>query len=540
MFSIQRKAITTAAVTMAAGLVGLFLGSYFAREIAAHVTESRLYEYASRLMADEEASAAELRMALAAIDASTQGACSAAEVGYFRALIFESEFLKDAGRMQDGKIVCSASLGRPFGRLAVGRPDFVQQDGTAIHLGLKPYANHGITLVTFARRSSYVVYTPLTRLHLEPTPMHFTETATDAPTQHWGRLLGEDPGASREILTSEGVMRSGDRLYATRCSIRYFQCFTAFSTIPEVIATHRLHYASCLGVTGVVCALLGLALSLLYLRNKGMEQQLRRAIRHRQIRVVYQPIVQLESGRIVGVEALARWTDEAGEAISPEVFVKLAEERGFVGELTHLVIESVLSDFGTTLRTQTDFRVSVNVTAADLSNKHFPGILAASLEKAGVPARSLAIEITESTTVRGSEAVETIRRLRDMGHSVHIDDFGTGYSSLAYLQDLAVDAIKIDRAFTQAIGTGSVTAGILPQILAMVKTLELSVIVEGVESIEQVTYLASAGMPIYAQGWLFGKPQSYAALMRRMAKQKREPAKSELSLREVAEPERVA
>ncbi len=102
--------------------------------------------------------------------------------------------------------------------------------------------------------------------------------------------------------------------------------------------------------------------------------------------------------------------------------------------------------------------------------------------------------------------METLRSLRQQGHSVHIDDFGTGYSSLAYLNDLSVDAIKIDKAFTQAIGTEAVTVAILPQILAMAEALDLEVIVEGIETAEQADYFRANGQKYLGQGWLFGYP----------------------------------
>jgi len=145
------------------------------------------------------------------------------------------------------------------------------------------------------------------------------------------------------------------------------------------------------------------------------------------------------------------------------------------------------------------------VAAADLSDPEFLPILDSSLRRAGVKPQSLAIEITEGSTVRHDLAIEAICRLRQNGHSVHIDDFGTGYSSLAYLHDLSVDAIKIDKAFTQAVGTEAVTVAILPQILALAAALNLQVIVEGVETEQQSSYFADANDSILAQGWLFGR-----------------------------------
>jgi sensor c-di-GMP phosphodiesterase-like protein len=250
---------------------------------------------------------------------------------------------------------------------------------------------------------------------------------------------------------------------------------------------------------------LGLLLSFLYRRNRGMEQQLRRAIRKDQLKIAYQPIVNLPDGEIVGAEALARWTDEEGFTVGPDVFIKIAEENGFVDSITELVFRHALRDFAATLRDRPGFHLSVNVAASDLADPGFLVMLDSMLKRFGVEAQSLAIEITESSTALREVAIATIRRLRDRGCSVHIDDFGTGYSSLSYLRDLAVDTIKIDKSFTQSIGTDAVTVAILPQILAMAAALSLRVIAEGVETGEQAQYFTGAGDAILAQGWLFGR-----------------------------------
>jgi sensor c-di-GMP phosphodiesterase-like protein len=114
--------------------------------------------------------------------------------------------------------------------------------------------------------------------------------------------------------------------------------------------------------------------------------------------------------------------------------------------------------------------------------------------------------LTESDTANSEIAIEAIRRLRENGHSVHIDDFGTGYSSLSYLHALSVDAIKIDRSFTQAIGTEAVTVSILPQILAMAEKLNLQIVVEGVETELQARFFCATTPLTLAQGWYFGRP----------------------------------
>ena len=515
------------AVTLLAAIFGCLCGYFLALQITIWVAAGRLDQYASRIVGDTEAFEAEVRTALAGLDASPYRFCSNAEVDYFRKSIFESEFLRDAGRMRDGKFACSAAMGQLSQTRSQVNPDFTQHDGAEIYLNPAPYDSSGVTEIAFQLDGTYVVFTPLSRLHLEAAPMHYTLTALNAPNLKRRRLLGETLDADTGILSTEGRYRKGPGLYVTKCSIRFFDCATAFTTIPEMIAADRTRFNSCIGLCALAGALFGFVFSMLYCRNKSMEQQLRRAIRSDKLGVVYQPIVDLATGRIMGAEALARWTDEEGHAIGPDVFVKVAEERGFVGEISRLVLRRILRDLGPLMRT--GFRVSINLTASDLADGQFLALLDESMARASVPPQSLNIEITESSTVRQKLAIEAIKTLRRRGHHVHIDDFGTGYSSLAYLKDLAVDAIKIDKAFTQSIGTESVTTAILPQILAMAEALNLRVVVEGVETVEQARYFARSNTPMMAQGWLFGHPVSPRELHRILVQNSIRPIEMEES-----------
>ena len=486
------------------------------------VTEARLELYAKGIVADGEASSSELRTVLAAANASNQRACAEPEIVYFRALIFESEFIKDVGRMNDGQVLCSAAIGKPAKPLGTSPPDFTQQDGTNVYTHLDPYKDGDLTILTLQLGNFFVAFTPYTRIHLEAAPMHYFETVTDSPSQKTGLLLGDLHQNVLPILTSEDQGRRGDVLYATRCSIRFFNCVTTYATIPDLIQANRAKYYICVAVSGLTGTLFGILCSLLYRHNKSMEQQLRRAIRQDKLQIVYQPIVELASGRIVGAEALVRWTDEEGFAVGPDVFVRIAEQRGFVHQITRLVLRHVLRDFAKTLRNFPDFHLSINVAASDLSDATFLPLLEDSLHHAAVAPQSLTIEITEGSTAKHEIAIETIHSLRRRGHSVHIDDFGTGYSSLSYLHQLSVDAIKIDRSFTQAIGTESVIVAILPQILALAKALDLSVVVEGIETQQQAVYFLAADQHVFAQGWLFGRPIPASEFIQKMQKAEKE------------------
>jgi sensor c-di-GMP phosphodiesterase-like protein len=502
----HKRAAIAIIATVVAAACGTLAGYGLGRALVLRHEENKLDQYAIRIRREAETATAESRALLATLSASPHPYCSDEEIAWMRKLIFQSEYLKDGGHMREGRIDCSATLGRLSAAGPQYKPAFSRQDGTRVYLNLPPLRMGDHTVVSVQLGDSFMVYSPYNLKDLGSASMHFTVSEVDIPSGQTGRLVGESTGAQAWILTREGRAREGDTLYVTRCSTRFTSCMTTFITIPDALRVDRGEFRAYIGLSGLCGALFGFACSLLYQRRRSMEQQLRRAIRTDRLRVKYQPIVELASGRIVGAEALVRWTDEDNFEVSPDVFVTIAEERGFVGAITQLMVRHVLRECRDVLLSRPGFRVNINIAAADLADPQFLPMMERAFERAGVGAQSLGIEITESYTARLQVAKDAILHLRQLGHIVNIDDFGTGYSSLAYLHDLAVDGIKIDRAFTKAIGTEAVTVSIIPQILAMAAALKLQVTVEGIETEEQADYFAASELPLLAQGWYFGRP----------------------------------
>ena len=507
MRTLFQRVLITFVSTIVLATTGALGGYLLGRAYAVRQAETRLDQYASRILHETEASTSESRAMLATMNGSPYPFCSDTEIEYFRQLIFQSQFLKAAGRMRNGHIECSTTAGRNLLAVEQYTPIITTQDSTRLYKNLPPFRVDDQDVITAQRGDSFVVYDPYNFLSLALPPMHFSAAAMDAAPTDSTRLIGDAPAIPLNLVAQPGKRRVGNTLYATRCSQSVRTCLTTSIAIPDALQMNRGYAMVFSAIGGLFGIFSGLLFPMLYSRNKSVEQQLIRAIRADALTVVYQPIVDLATGHIVEAEALVRWTDEYKNTVSPDVFVKIAEERGFVGEITRLVLRHALRDFGATLRARPTFRINVNIAAADLADGDFIPMLERNLTEAEVSPRNLGIEITESYTARQQVARNTILRLRQRGHYVAIDDFGTGYSSLAYLHDLSVDAIKIDKAFTKAIGTDAVTVSILPQILTMAETLKLRVVVEGIETRAQADYFAERGNPdIHAQGWLFGRP----------------------------------
>jgi sensor c-di-GMP phosphodiesterase-like protein len=341
---------------------------------------------------------------------------------------------------------------------------------------------------------------------LGPSPFPYTTTVPDVLSGRAGKLRGSSPPINREWLAQEGTLEWQGSLYVTHCLPAYYTCATSYAEIRDAYQLEHDRILTDMALGGVTGLLLGGMISVVFSYHNGVPRQFFRAICKNRFWLVYQPIVDTSNGRIVAAEVLLRWEDNDGFVLPPDSLVRIAEDRGFVRKLTAMLIRRSLREFATILHRYPDFHLHINVTASDLNSEQFPQILEEARREFGIEAQSVTIEVTESSTANQQQAIQAIRRLRQLGHSVQIDDFGTGYSSLSYLHDLAVDGLKIDQSFTRSIGTKAVTVNILPQILEMAAALNLQVTVEGIETLQQQEYFTASGRKILGQGWLYGHP----------------------------------
>ncbi|WP_426564940.1 putative bifunctional diguanylate cyclase/phosphodiesterase [Angustibacter sp. McL0619] len=236
------------------------------------------------------------------------------------------------------------------------------------------------------------------------------------------------------------------------------------------------------------------------------ERRLRTAIEQDRLVAVYQPIVRLDGEQVVGVEALMRLIDDDGRMLLPEGFIDVAEDTGLIVELDHRMLERGVAKLAEWIEQDVDLTVQVNVSARTLGLPGFEERVHELLAQYGVPPTSLQLELTETSLVPGgSPAQDAMSRLATVGIRTGIDDFGTGYSALAYLQDLPVSFIKIDRAFVSRLDGTSRPSAVVRAIVQLAHAHGYRVTAEGVESQTQADLLRDMGCD-YAQGWLFGRP----------------------------------
>lgn len=244
-------------------------------------------------------------------------------------------------------------------------------------------------------------------------------------------------------------------------------------------------------------------------RRQSVEEQLRGALDREEMFLVYQPVVDIRSGAVIGAEALLRWQNSELGSVSPDEFIPIAEQTGQIDAIGKYVLERAVRQAARwRAERDPDFCVSVNVSPQQFRNPRLVDTIAQAISEAGLPARALQVEITESVLLdERSQAASALEDLKASGVGIAMDDFGTGYASLSYLRHFPFDTLKIDRSFVRDITQDPKDAELVIASLSLARNLNLTVLAEGVETSAQLALLGHHGCDL-AQGFLFAKPLS--------------------------------
>jgi diguanylate cyclase (GGDEF)-like protein/PAS domain S-box-containing protein len=326
-------------------------------------------------------------------------------------------------------------------------------------------------------------------------------------TRHYGLEPDSAAIAERVAAALKKPVRLGEATYSATTSIGLSVYPRDATTMSELLrsADIALYEAKARGRDNV--QMFDAAMNKRVHTRLALEQDLRSAVNRDAIEIHLQPIVDIRSGRLVSFEALARWNDPRHGAVPPLAFIEVAEASDLIVELGECVIRNVARQIAAWQRAGLKpVPVAVNVSAKQLKRSNLPERIVAIAHEFDIAPHQLEVELTESVAMQDSEHhVTKLHALRDLGVRVSVDDFGTGYSSLAYLRNLPIDYLKIDRTFVRDMNVDRNDAAIVRAIISMAQSLHLGTVAEGIETREHASQLLALGCST-GQGFFFSKP----------------------------------
>lgn len=475
--------------------------------------ESRVTGYARDTVRRGNEIGAQMERAYREVQNSPLKPCSPEDIDMMRRLDVASTYLQAVARIQGDTLTCT-SLGTTE-PIELG-PATVTIDGGARNwLNLRIPLAGGQPIVIMAREGVALLVNPEMAL----------DTDTEGPDIALSLYFATEPPETR-LITGRGSIHPEwyqnlpfgksktfvDNGYVVSIARAPHGDLAAVAAAPHTYVTREVRHIALLFIpVGVLCGFL-LAGTVAYMSRVrlSLPSLLRVAAKRREFIVEYQPVVDLTTGRWIGAEALVRWNC-AGQMVRPDTFIPVAEQSGVITVITRCVAEIVAADLPSLLHINPDFRMAMNLSAADLRSHETLDLLRRLVQAPGVDPENLIVEATEHGFLQGDDSQHLIAAIRRMGIGVAIDDFGTGYSSLACLQTLELNSLKIDKSFVDTIGTDGATSQVVPHIIHMGHSLGLEMVAEGVETPTQADYLRRSGVR-HAQGYLFSKPISLQAL----------------------------
>jgi sensor c-di-GMP phosphodiesterase-like protein len=481
--------------------------------------ESRVQNHASILVHRGEVADNQIKSAHSLLDAVHFPSCSAEEVTLMRQLAVTSKYIQAVGRISGNQLICS-SLGNAA-PIEIGPPDLYTENLAEERFNVWIFTGQTRPLFVISEDGyAFVVDSSLMEdlpdtppdisvgIFVPSQPQHDPITSSNGVIQtSWLRTIPKGTSAS---FVDDGWVVSVVR--AEHADI------AAVAAYPSSYIWQQLRPFLFIFIAfGLLCTG-GLTWAVAHISRlrQSLPSSLRRAAKRKEFFVEYQPIVDLATLRWVGAEALVRWRHE-GRVVRPDEFIPDAEESGVITLITACVADIVAIDLSTLLKFDTNFFVAINLSGPDLLTADTVNVLRKVIDTSHARPCNLHVEATERCFLQADHSRWMIALIRSMGMPVAIDDFGTGYSSLSCLQTLGLDALKIDKTFVETIGTDGATSQVVPHIIEMAHSLELTMIAEGIESQAQVEFLRNHGVR-FAQGWLFGKPMDLASICASISK----------------------
>lgn len=442
--------------------------------------------------------------------------CSDESLAIMRDIDLSSSYIQAIGYVANGNLECS-SLGKGGSGWSLGPIDFVSSRGVAFREKVKtPFASDSTFTVIEQNNYAAIINQRL--------PLDATTAEPDVSLATFS-LDNNRVIAARGKIQPEWINELHDQKHVTFFKEGYVVAVVksasyrtgALAALPtSYIDKQTREMALLLVPIGLIAGLI-FAFTTLYMARiqMSMPALLKAGLKRDEFFLLYQPVVNLQTGACIGAEALLRWRRPGGEMVSPDIFIPVAESAGLIQKITQRVIRLASRDAANLFHKYPEFHLAINLSADDLHSSDTITLLRHFIRDTGANPRNLIVEATERGLMNANIAKKIIAEIRADGFGMAIDDFGTGYSSLSYIESFEIDFLKIDKSFVDKIATDAPTSFVVQHIIEMAKKLNMKMVAEGVETEVQAQFLRDRGVQ-YAQGWMYGKPMPMTELVHKL------------------------
>lgn len=493
-------------------LLPVMLALWVAQFRAESETHGQLRSFARLILGKTEKVIHQIDLARISAERYRGTLCSPEHQQYMLNIIRGRLYIADLIYARQTQLLCSTTV-KPATPWTMPRADYQRSPDTAFYYYRDTPFFAGYNMI-YMQKGNYVAVI---------NPLSYGEVVADDTSLEFGIYdIKTNAFFSVSENTRPALLKPfiRDDNYAFQHDGRfYLVALSEQRPIATVVSTSKERYYRNFHQQAMLTLPLSLMCSILILLTWARTQQrlhsprrlLQRAIQRRQLRVYYQPVIDIKHNRCIGAEALLRWPGFDGPVMSPAEFIPLAENEGLIEQITDYVVEEVFNDVGHFLEQHPSMSVSINLSATDFHSSRLIGLISEKTRQYRVRASQIKIEVTERGFIDVAKTTPVIQAFRQAGYQVAIDDFGTGYSNLHNLYSLNVDILKIDKSFIDTLTTNSTSHLIAEHIIEMAQSLHLITIAEGVETAEQVSWLLKRGVR-YCQGWYFARalpPQEF-------------------------------
>ena len=460
-------------------------------------------EYAAEIFKEIAATAIEIEITLNNLNSNGFNDCSPKTLLAMRQALFVANSIKDIGFLKNFELVCTTGLGVLETPYPSSLPNFVTEKGFELWVDQPLVMFDKQYNALIAKKDNFNAVYDLAVI-AAIAPENFRWQLIYHGNNKPNHLAGEDglyqnkhglKGFDFSLITqySEHCIPQSSN-YCVALASKYQTFFSIYSKLMLIsfflilIVSFRVH-------TFVLMA---------YKKFYSTRAIVTRGIRKDQFFSLYQPIVDLNSGEIIGCEALARFKDRR-MAIYPDQFIPVVRELELSWLFTEQIIKKALLDLGAQSELPANFKINFNLFPSDISSGRIQKVM--DIHEVKNSRFNIEFEITEDEKLEESEAISQLAWLKDQGFTIAVDDFGTGYSSLNQVKSMHCNVLKIDRSFVMDMEEGSIKSSLIPHIIKIANDLNLKVVAEGIENVMQENELRELGVE-FGQGWGFGKPMT--------------------------------